>query len=47
MRMLSSIKGGPQQVDEYRFTKLSHRLHFHFSWAKHTASRQWFGAGRG
>ena len=45
--MLSLIKGGSQQDGRYRFTELVHRLHFHFTWSKHTAYRQWFGAGRG
>ena len=31
----------------YRFTELLHGLHCDFTWVTHTASRQWFGAGRG
>ncbi|MDQ0610975.1 hypothetical protein QFZ83_005146 [Variovorax sp. W1I1] len=44
---VAASKGGSQQDGRYRFTELLHRLHFHFTRAKHTASRQWFGAGRG
>jgi hypothetical protein len=33
--------------DKYRFTEPLHELHSDFTWAEHTASRQWFGAGRG
>jgi hypothetical protein len=31
----------------YRFTELLHGLHCDFTQVAHTASRQWFGAGRG
>jgi DNA-binding transcriptional regulator YiaG len=45
--MKMAINRCKKQDGEYRFTELLRGLHPDFTRVTHTASRQWFGAGRG